>query len=87
MEGKKTLTKDYERPPEWCPFKVKNIKECDAKRLTVKRIEEDSPFKVKIDKLEINCYCKFPMYHFLKDLAPYNRSWKDLVDNILEDDY
>lgn len=87
MGRKKTTTKDYERPSKDCPFKVKNIEECDAKRFTVKRIEEEGPFKVKIDKFEINCWCKFPMYHFLKDLAPYSRSWKDLVDSILEDDY
>ena len=86
MGRKKTLIKDYERPSKDCPFKVKNIEECDAKRFTVKKIEEDGPFNRKLDELEINCCCKFPLYHFLKDLAPYNRNWKALVDSILKDD-
>lgn len=59
MEGKKTPIKDYERPPKDCPFKVKNIEECDAKRLTVKKIEEDGPFNGKLDELEVNCWCNF----------------------------
>ena len=85
MEVKKTPIKDYERPSKDCPFKVKNIEECDAKRFTVKRIEEEGPFRGEIYKYEINCCCKFPIYHFLKDLAPYHRNWKGLVDSILGD--